>query len=209
MLSSLSFSLVLVTVLLLCLFTQAFHSVSGACWQGLFRNWILWRSLVFPQVHHEGACLLHCHCTSTQIPQVSQCADHSWQSKVKLPVPAAALLCWKSHFQTWLPTALSPTHYPGFATCSASGNFSPHLQLTFLTENWATVNIWHDQFCSPTKYDWPFSSDPNQCLLLLIALLYTLFISAAIFPGHSLALLRGVCTSPVQNVCKVRSSFFG
>lgn len=47
-------------------------------------------------------------------------------------------------------------------------SFSPRTQLTFLTENWATVNIWHDQFCSPTKYDWPFSSDPNWYLLLLI-----------------------------------------
>lgn len=86
-----------------------------------------------------------------------------------------ALLCWKSHFQTWLPTALFPTHYPGFATSSTSGNFSLHLQLTFLTENWATVNIWHDQFCSPTIYDWPFSSDPNQCLLLLICFTLYLF----------------------------------
>lgn len=84
------------------------------------------------------------------------------------------LLCWKSHFQTQLSTTLFPTHYPGFAASSASGNFSPHTQLMFLTENWATVNIWHYEFCSPTKYDWPLFSDPNQCLLLLICFAFYL-----------------------------------
>lgn len=82
------------------------------------------------------------------------------------------LMCWKSHFQTQLPTALFPTHYPGFADSFASGNFSPHTQLMFLTENWATVNIWYYQFCSPTKRGWPLSSDPNQCLLLICFTFY-------------------------------------
>lgn len=93
-----------------------------------------------------------------------------------------SLLCWKSHFQTQLPTALFSTHYPGFAASSAPGNFSPHSQLMFLAENWATVNIWHDQFCSPTKYDWPFSSDPNQCLLLLIC--FTFYLTLNFFCSH-------------------------
>lgn len=185
MFSSLTFSLVLVTVLLLHLSTQAIHPVSGACWQGLFRNWILWCSWVFPQVHHEGIPLalpLHQHWDS---PSFSVC-----RSQLAIQVTCAgavvktptALVSWKSHFQTWLPTALLPAHYPRFAASSASGNFSPHTQLTFLTENGATVNIWHDQFCSLTKYDWPFSSDPNQCLLLLIC--FTLHLTLIYFCSH-------------------------
>lgn len=93
-----------------------------------------------------------------------------------------ALLCWKSCFQTRLPTALFPTHHPGFAASSALGNFSPHTQLTFPTENWATVNILHDQFRSPTKYDWPFSSALNQCLVLLIC--STFYLSLIYFCSH-------------------------
>lgn len=173
MFSSLRFSLVLVTVLLLHLSTQAIHSISGACWQGFFRNWILWCSWVVPQVYHKGIALalpLYQHSDSSsfsvcRLQLTIQCEVTCAGAVMKTPT---ALLCWKSHFQTRLPTALFPTHYPGFAASSASGNFSTHSQLMFLTQNWATVNIWHDQFCSPTKYDRPFFSDPNQCLLLLI-----------------------------------------
>lgn len=67
------------------------------------------------------------------------------------------------------PQLFFPIHHHGFAASFASGNLSPQTQLTSLTENRATANFLHEQFCSSTRYDQPFSSDPNQCFCLWLA----------------------------------------
>lgn len=68
----------------------------------------------------------------------------------------------------------------------------------------------HDQFCSPTGYDQPFSSDPDQCLLLLTCsyfLPYTLFMQSYSQVIPCPILRDQVCTSAAQDVSKVRGIF--
>lgn len=161
--------------------------------------------------------LLHCHWTNIQTPNFSVCKsqltiqpNHEVTCAGAVMKTLPALLCCKSPHQT-LFTALFPICPEGFAASSASGNLSPQTQLTFLTEDGATENFICDQFCSPTRYDWPFSSDPNQCLLPLTCLYFLPCTYLFMQPDSQVSpcpMQRGqVCTS-AQDVSKVRSNFF-
>lgn len=135
--------------------------------QGLHMNWLLPCSQELPWVQHEGTSLALPLAPGCNSPSSSVCRSELTAQpnhEVWVPRSAGALThCSASAGKTQFPTALFPIHHHGFVASSVS----PQTQLTFRTENGATAHFSRDQFSSPRRCHWPFSSTPTRCRLPL------------------------------------------